>query len=89
MFDALKEGDLVAEEIVEEFGSYLGYALANVAVVTDPEVIVIGGGVSRAGEILLRYIEKYSGRRPSLPTRIFLSRLRSWEMTRGSAEPRN
>ena len=29
------------------------------AVVTDPEVIVIGGGVSRAGEILLRYIEKY------------------------------
>lgn len=59
VFDALKEGDLVAEEIVEEFGSYLGYALANVAVVTDPEVIVIGGGVSRAGEILLRYIEKY------------------------------
>ncbi len=42
----------MAEEIVEEFGSYLGYALANVAVVTDPEVIVIGGGVSRAGDIL-------------------------------------
>ena len=52
VFDALKEGDLVAEEIVEEFGSYLGSALANVAVVTDPEVLVIGGGGSRAGEIL-------------------------------------
>ena len=29
------------------------------AVVTDPEVIVIGGGVSKAGDILLRYVEKY------------------------------
>ena len=41
----------VAEEIVEKFGEYLGYALANLAAVTDPAVIVIGGGVSRAGEI--------------------------------------
>ncbi len=59
VFDALKEGDPVAEEIVEEFGSYLGHALANIAVITDPAVIVIGGGVSRAGEILLDYVEKY------------------------------
>ena len=58
MFDALKEGDKVAEEIVEEFGEYLGHALANLAAVTDPAVIVIGGGVSRAGEILLGYVEK-------------------------------
>lgn len=59
VFDALKDGDKVAEEIVEEFGRYLGYAMANIAVVTDPAVIVIGGGVSKAGEILLGYIEKY------------------------------
>ncbi len=59
VFDALKEGDPVAEEIVEEFGSYLGHALANIAVITDPAVIVIGGGVSRAGEVLLDYVEKY------------------------------
>lgn len=59
VFDALKEGDQVSEEIVEEFGSYLGHALANIAVVTDPTVIVIGGGVSKAGSILLKYIEKY------------------------------
>ncbi|MGN1378570.1 MAG: ROK family glucokinase [Dorea sp.] len=58
VFDALKEGDKVAEEIVEEFGEYLGHALANLAAVTDPAVIVIGGGVSRAGEILLGYVEK-------------------------------
>ncbi len=49
----------MAEEIVEEFGAYLGYAMANLAAVTDPAVIVIGGGVSKAGEILLGYVEKY------------------------------
>ena len=58
VFDALKEGDAVAKEIVEEFGSYLGHALAAIAVITDPSVIVIGGGVSKAGEILLEYVEK-------------------------------
>lgn len=58
VFDALKEGDRVAGEIVEEFGAYLGHAMANLAVVTDPAVIVIGGGVSKAGKILLEYIEK-------------------------------
>lgn len=59
VFDTLKEGDQVAEEIAEEFGSYLGHAMANLAAVTDPAVIVIGGGVSKAGDILLKYIEKY------------------------------
>lgn len=58
VFDALKEGDKVAEEIVEEFGTYLGHAMANLAAVTDPSVIVIGGGVSKAGDILLKYVEK-------------------------------
>lgn len=59
VFDALKKGDPVAGEIVEEFASYLGHGLANIAAVTDPSVIVIGGGVSKAGSILLGYIEKY------------------------------
>lgn len=63
VFDALKAGDKIAEEIVEEFGMYLGHAMANVAVVTDPNVIVIGGGVSKAGEILLGYIEKHYAER--------------------------
>lgn len=59
VFDALKEGDKVAEDIVEEFGAYLGYALADVAAIVDPAVIVIGGGVSKAGPIILQYIKKY------------------------------
>lgn len=59
VFDAVKAGDAVAIEIAEEFGRYLGYAMANLATIVDPAVIVIGGGVSRAGEVLLGYIQKY------------------------------
>ena len=59
VFDALKDGDAVAEEIVEQFGAYLAKGLADVAVVLDPNLFVIGGGVSKAGEILLTYVEKH------------------------------
>ncbi len=59
VFDAVKVGDALAIEIIEEFGKYLGSALANVAATIDTEVFVIGGGVSRAGIILLDYVEKY------------------------------
>ena len=58
VFDAVKAGDKVAMEIAEDFGKYLGNALSEIAVILDPELFVIGGGVSRAGEILLDYIKK-------------------------------
>lgn len=58
LFDAVKAGDTVAMEVAEEFGTYLGHTLANIAAVVDPAVFVIGGGVSRAGEILIPYIQK-------------------------------
>lgn len=57
VFDAVKAGDQVAIEIAEQFGTYLGKGLANVANVVNPEVFVIGGGVSKAGEILLTFVE--------------------------------
>lgn len=59
VFDAVKAGDSVAMEIAERFGKYLGSALAIFASVTDPEVFVVGGGVSKAGTIILDYIRKY------------------------------
>lgn len=59
VFDAVKENDALAITVAEQFGKYLGTALANIAAVTDPEVFVIGGGVSKAGEILLTYIKKH------------------------------
>lgn len=63
VFDAVKCGDEVAIEIAEEFGSYLGYALADIGAILDPEIFVIGGGVSKAGEILFDYIKKYYAQR--------------------------
>ena len=56
VFDAVKAGDALAIEVAEQFGDYLGKGLAGVAGVVNPEVFVIGGGVSKAGEILFDYI---------------------------------
>ncbi len=58
VWDAVKQGDAVAEEIAVLFGEYLGKGLAAVACTVNPEVFVIGGGVSKAGEILLKYVEE-------------------------------
>lgn len=50
---------MAALEIVEEFGCYLGQALVNLAATIDPAIFVIGGGVSKAGNILLDIVKKY------------------------------
>lgn len=59
VFDAVKAGDELAKEIATEFGEILGKGLAAIAAVVNPEAIVIGGGVSKAGEILMDYIRPY------------------------------
>lgn len=59
IWDAVKAGDAFALKVAERFGKYLGLALANIASTVDPEVFVIGGGVSKAGTIILDYIKKY------------------------------
>lgn len=59
VFDAVKAGDKVACEIAEQFGMYLGKGLAAIACVVNPEAFVIGGGVSKAGDILCEYVTKY------------------------------
>lgn len=56
VFDAVKEKDALAIEIAEQFGDYLGKGLAVIAGVVNPEIFVIGGGVSKAGEVLFEYI---------------------------------
>ena len=49
VFDAVKAGDAVAVSVAEEFGRYLASGLINLAVIADPAVFVIGGGVSKIG----------------------------------------
>lgn len=61
IFDAAKNGDEVAIELVDDLGRILGRTLSNIAVVTNPEVFVIGGGVSKAGEFLIDAIRKHYG----------------------------
>lgn len=59
IFDCAKAGDSLALAVVEKSCYYLAKALANVAQVLDPEVFVIGGGVSRAGKIITDTTRKY------------------------------
>ena len=59
IFDEAKNGDEVAKELVDELGLILGSALSNLAVVANPEVIVIGGGVSKAGAILVDTVAEH------------------------------
>lgn len=59
VFDAAKTGDHLAVEAVEVLGKYLGLVVANVALTVDPDVFVIGGGVSKAGQVLIDVITKY------------------------------
>ena len=59
IFDAAKEGDAVALHMVDEVGRILGKALATISCVADPQVFVLGGGMSKSGPILTDCIEKY------------------------------
>lgn len=56
VFDAVKVGDELAIEVAKQFGEYLGKALGVIAAIVNPEIFVIGGGVSKAGDILFDYI---------------------------------
>lgn len=59
IFDEAKAGDSVALSLVDDLGEILGSTLSNMACVVNPEVIVIGGGVSKAGQILIDTIQKH------------------------------
>lgn len=60
IFDAYRAGDDMAEDIVNEFAEYLGLGLSHVAQVVDPQAFVIGGGVSKNGQVVADIVkEKY------------------------------
>lgn len=58
VFDLAKEGDDLALIVYRHFSDYLGVACANIAAVLNPAYIVLGGGVSAAGEFLLEGVRK-------------------------------
>lgn len=76
VFDALREGDPFAEKLFRRYVSCLSQSIANVVNFLDPEVILLGGGVSKAGDVLLNAVrEEYPkyvvyGDMPMPPIRI-------------------
>ena len=63
VFDAGKAQDALALQILEQVYAYMGEFLANICNVVNPEVVVLGGGVSKAGQCLIdgtkKYFDKY------------------------------
>ena len=59
VFDAAAAGDPLAQAALEQYFAYLGEFLANISSMIDPEVIVLGGGVCKAGQVLLDGIEPH------------------------------
>ncbi|MBQ2927674.1 MAG: ROK family glucokinase [Oscillospiraceae bacterium] len=59
IFDAAKTGDEAANTVLDQVYQYMGLFLANVCSTVNPEVVVIGGGVSKAGDMLIRGLEPY------------------------------
>lgn len=79
IFNAARDGDSLALSVVDELAFYLGLALANMANLLNPEKIVIGGGVSKAGRILLdpvvTYFEQFAFNPVKVSTKIALATL--------------
>ena len=61
-YDAMRAGDALAKQIVDNFVSYIACGIANVINIFQPEILCIGGGISREGETLLAPIRKYVDR---------------------------
>ena len=59
VFDAARNGDVLATREVDEMADTLGMALANIASTVDPEAFLVGGGVARAGEVLFTPLAKH------------------------------
>ena len=79
LIDAYLAGDPLAVSLMEEGGKYLGYGLANIIKIFNPEKIIIGGEYARAGDRLLSHVKKETYERlvPEIykSTRISLSTL--------------
>ncbi|MCR4877097.1 MAG: ROK family glucokinase [Clostridiales bacterium] len=58
VFDAVHKGDFIAERVFRRYVSYLSQMIAGVINLLDPEIILLGGGVSKAGSLLLDAVRK-------------------------------
>ncbi len=66
VFDAAKNGDVIAAKTVDYCMGFLGKAIADICYVIDPEIVVLGGGMSKAGTYLLDLVYKHYDYYPRL-----------------------
>ena len=59
VFDAAKAGDKLAADVLEQVYAYMGEFIANICCVVNPEIVVFGGGVSKAGAVLLEGVKRH------------------------------
>jgi glucokinase len=57
IFDRAKKGEEKALKVANEFGFYLGIGIKNIVEALDPDIVVLGGGITKAGSIILELIE--------------------------------
>jgi glucokinase-like ROK family protein len=56
--DAARRGDLVAQQIMKDAGTYLGIAIASLVNLFNPNIIVVGGGIAQMGDLLLQPVRQ-------------------------------
>lgn len=61
VFDAVRQGDKAAAKVVEDFAEYLSEGIANIINILQPDLLCIGGGISKSGDILLPVLEELVG----------------------------
>lgn len=66
VLDAAKQGDAIAEKTVDYCMSFLGKTIADINYIVDPDVVVLGGGLSKAGQYLLDVVYRHYDRYPTL-----------------------
>lgn len=63
VFKEAAAGDIVAKEIIDSCLNYLGIGVANAIAIFDPEMVVIGGGVSKAGQVVFDKVQEVVNKR--------------------------
>lgn len=58
VFEAARSGDETAKKVVDDTAKYLGIVVANVISLLNPEIVILGGGVSEAGDVILKPVEE-------------------------------
>jgi len=60
VYDTAKKGDNLCKRVVEETGRYLGIGIANIVNIINPDMVILGGGMANAGDLIFEPVRKYA-----------------------------